>query len=582
MSRAIQAPLKWKRPPLADVVYINPSIPASPFWADAQEFPHVPMAAVDEMNALIADFEFKSWRGLVLGKSRFEALDILFARITPCVENGKIALVRDLPGAVGFGSSEFYVLRAGHLVVPEFLWFYLRTASVRESAVRSMTGTSGRQRVPCSFWERLPIPLPPVLVQRRIVEILTKADEARQKQAEATAIANAVLLSTFLHYFGDPLTNPHGYPLASLGGLGEVVSGVTKGRVLDPAEAVEMPYLRVANVQEGFLDLSEMKTITALPSELEKFSLHEGDILVTEGGDPDKLGRGCIWRGQIPNCIHQNHIFRVRLNSQKALPEFIATLLLTGYAKHYFLRAAKRTSNLASINSTQLKAFQVPLPPICDQRRFVETEKQRLSIFGKIEEAGTIQLALLASLPSHAYSGELTADWERKNAEKIAAHQKVHEELPRLVLLGLLAATEREAAKRTVMLTALMKYVFVFQMRNRARQRLYAFRPYKYGPFAREIYDQLTVLEAEGLVRQREGGRAGEREWRAIELTPKGRAYAEKIRPPFDAEIMGELTVIAREYGPLDHEALLDRVYAEYPEFARRSIRGRSPSSAAG
>lgn len=579
MSRRDVAGLNWRQCTVADVVYVDPAVPASPHWDPDQRFPHVSMGGIDEINGVVAQFDSKPWREVKSGKARFEEGDVLFARITPCTENGKVALVRGLTAAVGFGSSELYVLRAGHLVVPEYLWFFVRSHLVRERAAAAMTGTSGRQRVPATFWEGLQMPVPPILVQRRIVEILTKADEIRRKRVEASAIADAVLLSTFLHYFGDPLVNPHGYPLVPLGELGEVVSGVTKGRPLDPAKAVEVPYLRVANVQDGFLDLSEVKTILALPSEVEKFRLEEGDILMTEGGDPDKLGRGCIWRRQVPNCIHQNHIFRVRLDPGKALPEFIATLMLTAYAKHYFLRGAKRTSNLASINSTQVKAFQVPLPPIEKQRCFVEAEEQRLAIFGKIEKMASHQRALLASLDAHAFAGDLTADWERENAEEIATYQRVHEELPRLVLVGLIEAAEREAAKRAVLLTALMKYAFLFQMRNRARQRLYAFRPYKYGPFASEIYDHLDVLESEGLLRQRESGGTGEREWRAIELTPKGRAYAKELLPVFDPELAEELAGVAREYGPLDHEALLDRVYAEYPEFARRSVRGRPAES---
>jgi type I restriction enzyme S subunit len=97
---------------------------------------------------------------------------------------------------------------------------------------------------------------------------------------------------------------------------------------------------------------------------------------MTEGGDPDKLGRGCVWRDQVEGCIHQNHVFRVRTDLSRLAPEYLAALLRTQYAKHYFLSCAKRFSNLASVNSTQVKAFPVPLPPITLQHKFVTAVDQ--------------------------------------------------------------------------------------------------------------------------------------------------------------------------------------------------------------
>ena len=114
--------------------------------------------------------------------------------------------------------------------------------------------------------------------------------------------------------FGDPVTNPKEWKEIKLKEISEIVSGVTKGRKLTGKSTIFVPYLRVANVQDGYLDLTEIKDIEVLPSDIEKYALQDGDILLTEGGDPDKLGRGTVWNGQIPMCIHQNHIFRVRVN----------------------------------------------------------------------------------------------------------------------------------------------------------------------------------------------------------------------------------------------------------------------------
>ena len=122
-------------------------------------------------------------------------------------------------------------------------------------------------------------------------------------------------------------------------------------------KSIELPYLRVANVQDGHLDLSTIKTVRVRVDEVDTYLLRVGDVLMTEGGDIDKLGRGTIWEGQIPACLHQNHIFRIRPNRNLLDPAFYALVVESDSAKRYFNRVAKRTTNLASTNKTQVRAF---------------------------------------------------------------------------------------------------------------------------------------------------------------------------------------------------------------------------------
>jgi type I restriction enzyme S subunit len=136
---------------------------------------------------------------------------------------------------------------------------------------------------------------------------------------------------------------------------------------LTVAQLVEVPYLRVANVQDGYLDLSEIKTILLPKREIQRYLLHEGDVVLTEGGDFDKLGRGYLWNGQVPNCVHQNHIFAVRCDRRKLLPEFFAYLAQSSYGKSYFLSVAHKTTNLACINATKLRAFPLAIPDVVEQ-----------------------------------------------------------------------------------------------------------------------------------------------------------------------------------------------------------------------
>ncbi|EDK72629.1 protein of unknown function DUF450 [candidate division TM7 genomosp. GTL1] len=125
-----------------------------------------------------------------------------------------------------------------------------------------------------------------------------------------------------------------------------------------------MPFVYEANVQDGYLYLDEIKTINVTAEELRKYSLMNGDILFTEGGDKDKLGRGTIWHGEIELCIHQNHIFRARVDSGQFVPEYISYATKTTRARDYFLSKAKQTTNLASLNMTSLKNLQLPSIPL--------------------------------------------------------------------------------------------------------------------------------------------------------------------------------------------------------------------------
>lgn len=161
---------------------------------------------------------------------------------------------------------------------------------------------------------------------------------------------------------------PVGWHKVSLDRVAYIQTGIAKGGKL-PKRPVELPYLRVANVQDGHLDLSEIKTIEIEQAQIDRYLLKPGDVLLTEGGDFDKLGRGTVWRGEISQCLHQNHVFAVRLNQGTLLPKFFAAQVGSSYGKSYFLSCAKRSTNLASINKTQLSEFPVLLPPLAEQRK---------------------------------------------------------------------------------------------------------------------------------------------------------------------------------------------------------------------
>lgn len=204
---------------------------------------------------------------------------------------------------------------------------------------------------------------------------------------------------------------PDGWDWTTLESFTAITGGVTKGKRYGNIDTIELPYLSVANVQDGYFDLSQIKKIRIAHNELKKYQLKYGDILYTEGGDKDKLGRGAIWRGEINNCIHQNHVFRARVLSNEVNPVFCALFSQTKVAKDYFYRNAKQTTNLASINLTVLSRLPFPLPSRAEQDLIVEMIESRFSLTENLENALNAGLrecqSLKQSILKMAFQGNL-------------------------------------------------------------------------------------------------------------------------------------------------------------------------------
>jgi type I restriction enzyme S subunit len=215
---------------------------------------------------------------------------------------------------------------------------------------------------------------PPLAEQEVIARVLDAADDAIEQTQSAVKQAEVLgtsLLYALLTSAGEQLQKAGKTP-TRLDAVATVESGVTLGKDVTGFKSVTRPYLRVANVQDGHLNLDVVKQVTVRLSEVEKFELQPGDVLMTEGGDYDKLGRGAMWEGQISGCLHQNHVFRIRADRSKLDPRYFACVVESNIAKAYFNRVAKRTTNLASTNKTQVRALRFPLPDLSEQERIAD------------------------------------------------------------------------------------------------------------------------------------------------------------------------------------------------------------------
>ncbi len=236
--------------------------------------------------------------------------------------------------------------------------------------------------------------LVPVDHQEEIVATLGKIEAivaARQRQLQKL---DELVKARFVEMFGDMYLNTMEWRELQLEIMADIVSGITKGRKIAGKQLTKVPYMAVSNVKDGYIDWTTVKTIEATDQEINQYRLLPDDVLMTEGGDPDKLGRGAIIRTPLENCIHQNHIFRVRLDESHILPDYFAEYLKHQRAKRYFLGCAKQTTGIASINMKQLKALPVLLPPLELQNEFSafirQIDKSKVAVQTALRKKGII------------------------------------------------------------------------------------------------------------------------------------------------------------------------------------------------
>ena len=182
-----------------------------------------------------------------------------------------------------------------------------------------------------------------------------------------------------------PFEVPKGWVWDKFDNLMLVGNGITKGKKYENREMITLPYLRVANVKAGYLKLDQVKEIEIPKDEINKYSVQIGDVLLTEGGDWDKLGRSAIWNGEITPCLHQNHVFRATpiIDDLKSLWISLYTNSLDG--RHYFQSCSKQTTNLASINKTQLRNCPLPIPPRQEVDRIIKKYNELMALCDRLE-----------------------------------------------------------------------------------------------------------------------------------------------------------------------------------------------------
>ena len=360
---------------------------------------------------------------------RFQACDVLFGKLRPY-----LAKVTQ-PERGGVCVGEFLVLRPREgIMAPSYLERLMRSKPMVDLVDASTYGAK-MPRANWNFMGNVAIPLPPLEEQAAIVRYLDHADElisryisakerliALLEEQRQAVIHQAVTLgldpdvqlkSSNVNWLGDI---PEHWERRRLKEVAAIQTGITIGANNREPELIERPYLRVANVQAERLDLSKVTTIRVSPAEIKRTTLQVGDVLMTEGGDIDKLGRGCIWQGDIPDCLHQNHVFAVRPDPASLKPEFLVAVMGSLHGRTYFCVTAKQTTNLAATNRTTLGNFPMHLPSAAEQEAIMNHIAQQCSIDDDAINKARRQIALINEYRTRLIADVVTGQLDVRNA----------------------------------------------------------------------------------------------------------------------------------------------------------------------
>jgi type I restriction enzyme, S subunit len=389
----------------------------------------VPMSAVGEYGGLTLKID-KPLDEIGSGYTYFAENDVVIAKITPCFENGKGAIAIGLTNGVAFGTTELHVLRPDSSTDARFLFYLTISEAFRKMGEAEMFGAGGQKRVPEDFIKNLSTALPPLPEQQAIAAFLDartahldgliarKEDLlkllAEQRAARITrAVTRGLVADVPLKESGVPWLGqvPAHWEVKRLKFVADVHSGIAKGKKYSlEQELVEVPYLRVANVQDGYLNLDDVTMISVTPAEAKAYELQPLDVLMNEGGDNDKLGRGAVWEGQVAPCIHQNHVFAIRCDDTVD-PYFLSYFFGSLACKPYFLLSGNQATNLASISSSAIADTPLTAPPLAEQRTIVAAITQYKVRVDKMVDITVREIAKLreyrAALITAAVTGRI-------------------------------------------------------------------------------------------------------------------------------------------------------------------------------
>jgi len=386
---------------LSDVCEINPRMDSG--ISDDTECSFVPMEYVDDVSGTIANTSIRRVGDVKKGYTFFKNDDVIFAKITPCMENGKCAIGKNLKNGIAFGSTEYHVVRAKEEIIPAWIYHFLRQEHVRQSATHWFRGTAGQQRVPATFLEELKIPLPPLTEQKRIASLLARADRLRHLRRTAHDLGESLLQSVFLEMFGDPARNEKGWDKVELAELVRSGDTINYG-VVQPGDDFPngKPIIRVGDLENLSQNLATLKLIDPKIEANYKRSRIVGDeILIACVGS---IGRVALVNEKMKGFNIVRAVARVPANYSVVNRLYLAAYLSTPFVQDFFQKET-RTVSQPTLNITQIEEAPILLPPLNLQEEFAGMVARVESLRGRMSEGERQVEGLFGALLAQSFDG---------------------------------------------------------------------------------------------------------------------------------------------------------------------------------
>jgi len=395
--------IRWPLKPIGEICDVNPRLPRGHVIADEQIVSFVPMAAIDEVSGTIQVQLTRPYGDVKKGYTHFKDGDVLFAKITPCMENGKAAIACDLAGGLGFGSTEFHVLRAKENVLPEWLFYFVRQPAFRREAKRNFTGTAGQQRVPTTFLASATLPVPPISEQRRIVDLLSRAEGIVRLRREAEKKAAELIPALFLDMFGDPATNPKGWPVRK---VSDFVYRFEGGKNIQAGSENGSPYriLKVSAATSGIYRESESKPSPDGYNPPMSHIVRDGDMLFSRANTEELVGATAIVDRTNGKTLLPDKLWRF-IWAEAVEPAYMHALFQSQHVRRELGKLSSGTSaSMRNISQSKLFDLALPIAPYAWQKRFSDQAVSARSIVALQATATTKAQATFDALLARAFS----------------------------------------------------------------------------------------------------------------------------------------------------------------------------------
>lgn len=386
----------WTRTTLGEVCQINPGKPKSDTLPANAPVTFVPMAAVDDLTGAIVAPEIREFAKVRGSYTAFRDGDVLFAKITPCMENGKAAVARDLVNGLGFGSSEFHVLRPNDKVLPEFIYQLIRQKSFRAEARENMTGSVGQARVPTEWLKSFEFELPPIETQREIVGLVSQL----QRQMESTSDRLAAIPVLLKKFRQSVLAAACSGQLTADWRGSDDLTGWVEGQAQEVCDRVQsgstpregfqgspgVPFLKVYNIVDQKMNFDYkpqfVSDSVASSKSMVRSTARPGDVLMNIVGPP--LGKVAVVSDQYHEWTFNQALTLFR-PSDRVTTEWLYVVLCSGVPYEEILMQTRGSAGQSNISLTQCREMVLPIPSINEQVEIVRRVKSLFTLADSIE-----------------------------------------------------------------------------------------------------------------------------------------------------------------------------------------------------